>query len=205
MGTYYRANKVIKKERIKEYRNESEIWKTRKPLLIAGIIICVLIFMIVFIYFVLHGDVKDKAYLPFIAFCVAFLSTLIPGAVLQELWMKYWRKSASPYIDYANEYVFMGEDCMSFMFHDRNNKLTNSMTEYRIPYHTVKEIKLDFLNILTITADNVKMTQYSDYSSGIVTNEKTIKENAAVKIMLYFDEEEKFLNDLIYITGHAIE
>lgn len=204
MATYYKVNKNLKRERIKNWRKNNKLWKLAFPLLIMGVIICLAIFIGVFTLIVKESNVNKTSNVSIILIGCGFacICTLIPSVILQDIWRRIRIKTAEPYENYANEYVQLTDDEIIFMYHP-SRKQINNLTEYRIPYDRINHIHLDNYYILSIRTERLESTQYTDFTNGIINNQRII-ENIEVQFMLYFDEEQKLISELTEKSGLVV-
>lgn len=208
MSLYYQANEVKKKDKLKTWRKGQPGWKIGVPILTGVSILCVTLFIATFIIILKLLEESNPTDLPMsfklFAGIIAFLVILIPGVIIQALWLRMIKKTAQPYEERRYEFIRFGDNELIIGYHNKYHKITNSMVECKLPYEKIKDIQLNEQYGKLQLVGNMEQTHYEDYSAGVITD-RNVNSTGIISTLLYFDEEEKLLEELEKRVGFHIK
>ncbi len=208
MKTYYRANEINKKNILLNWRNGQAIWKNGSKVLMLLSIICIAI--CIGIYVILTNMVKEldktsSVSIEFIAIMLAVTFGMISAVILVFWFRKVHFKAMEPYYRQANECIYLKEDRLVVIAHDIFSEEAESVDEFSMSYNNIRDIQLnEIYRELTITGQTDR-TYYNDYSLGKAGKQWPTVKDGKIKLLLYYDDENMFLEGLTEKTGLHIK
>jgi|LSQX01.2.fsa_nt_gb hypothetical protein len=204
MEHYFNVNSIKKREMVKKWRRGHIRWKFGFPVLLIASIICVGISIAVFIYVSLNSDVEL-----WISLMAAFIFLMIPGIIIQALWLRLFRTTEDPFNTCGNEVVVICDDGFQNIFHRTSDKNEDSAVALQIPYENIIRLSVnDYYDVLWVRG-LYEQLDYSNYAKGAVyerfDNREEDPEKLAMCVMLYFDNSDKMLELLEQKSGLTIE
>jgi hypothetical protein len=207
MKSYYRANEMDKKKLLLKWRNEQILWKAGSKAIILLSILCVAICIGIYVIITSMVDDGDKApttSIEFIAVMLALLFAMISAPLLFAILRKIHFKAMEPYYKRTNECIYLKDDKLIVIAHDILSEEVESVDEYSISYNNIREIQFDEQRKELRILGPTEKRYYNDYSLGKVCNQKAMVRENKINLLLYYDNENLFLEGLADRTGLPI-
>lgn len=204
MKYYFRVNEINKKNLLIKLRNRKALWKVWSKILLLLFVILITICIAIYVLLTNAVNELDKSAavsIEFIAIMLVATFAMISTVLLTFLFRKIHFRAIEPYYRQANECIYLKEDKFVVIAHNIFDKETESVEEFSIFYNNIKEMQLnEITRELTITGQTDK-TYYKDYSLGNVGKPLSTVKNGSIKLLLYYDDEDMFLEGLTEKTG----